>query len=343
MGVESKTTRRFAGRSLVEPSVPREGFAPRGTLDRGGELAEVSEQVAPAPVPIHVHAEAVGNRFDARTRKRLRDGDSVLGRTETLVLGTITFETALTSLTDGDDGVKTILVGGALALFSWLLIPAVFVAGYGQRVLARTEAGEPAHSFDGWGDLFAEGLKAVAVPAAYLAVPAVFMGAVLASLLIFSVETTVVDSSTVTDPTTVAESVTNASPDLLTVLVGGGLALSAVTSLVAWDVLPAALARLAVDGRLDVAFELRKIASVVTDGGYATGWLLALVGLVIGGALVGGLASVPIVGWALAPFAMFYANVVAFVLYRMVYRDSTGTGRPDSVDGDSGVWARPRR
>jgi hypothetical protein len=70
-----------------------------------------------------------------------------------------------------------------------------------------------------------------------------------------------------------------------------------------------------------------------------TGWLLALVVLVIGGALVGALASVPIVGWALAPFAVFYANVIAFALYGMGYRDATRTGRRDSVDGDSQVSA----
>jgi hypothetical protein len=35
----------------------------------------------------------------------------------------------------------------------------------------------------------------------------------------------------------------------------------------------------------------------------------------VGGGLVGGLASIPIVGWALIPFAAFYLNVVAFALY----------------------------
>jgi hypothetical protein len=176
------------------------------------------------------------------------------------------FETAIAYLTDSDDGVETILVGGILTLFSWLLLPAIVVAGYLQRVLVRTNAGETAPSFDDWGGLFREGLKAIAVAIAYLAVPVAFIGAVLASLIIFTVETTVVDSSTVTDPTTVAESVTNVGPDPLTVLVVfGSLALVAVTSLVAWYVLPAALAPLTVEDRLGAAFEFRKIASVVTD------------------------------------------------------------------------------
>lgn len=127
------------------------------------------------------------------------------------------FETAIRYLVDSDDGVETILVGGLLTLFSWLLLPAVLVAGYLQRVLVRTDADDPAPSFDDWGDLFGDGLKAIAVTLAYFAVPAILLTAVLASLLVFSVETTVVDSSTVTDPATVAEPVTNVGPGLLSV------------------------------------------------------------------------------------------------------------------------------
>lgn len=251
------------------------------------------------------------------------------------------FETALTYLTDGDDGAETILVGGVLTLLSWLLIPAVFVVGYLQRVLARTNAGDPAPSFADWGDLFRTGLRAIAVTLAYVALPVVLTTAVLASLLIFSSETiTEVESSSVTDPATVADPAAAAEPGGLGVLVVlGGLFLALVTWLAAWYVLPAALARLAVEGRFGAAFELRKLASVVADGSYATGWLLALVVLAVAGAIVGGLASVPIVGWALAPFAVFYANVVAFALYGMGYRDATQTGRRESVDNESQVSA----
>lgn len=245
------------------------------------------------------------------------------------------FETAITYLTDGDDGAKTILVGGLLTLFSWLLLPAVFVAGYLQRVLVRTNAGESAPSFDDWSDLFAEGLKAIAVTLAYLVVPLVLLAGVLGSVLVASFETTsVTGPGTVTDPTAAAE-----STGLGVLVVLGLLALAGIASLVAWYVLPAALARLAVEGRLGAAFELRKIAAVVTDGSYATGWLVALVVLVVGGALVGGLASIPILGWALVPFVGFYLNVVAFALYGQAYRDATRTGRRRSVEGDRQVSA----
>ncbi|MFC7079767.1 DUF4013 domain-containing protein [Halorussus caseinilyticus] len=108
---------------------------------------------------------------------------------------------------DSDDGVETILVGGLLTLLAWLLIPAVFVAGYFQRVLARTNADETAPSFDDWADLFAEGLKAIGVTIAYFAVPIVLLTAVLLSLLVVSVETAVVESPAVAEP------VTNVGPD----------------------------------------------------------------------------------------------------------------------------------
>ncbi|WP_137285238.1 DUF4013 domain-containing protein [Halorussus salinisoli] len=245
------------------------------------------------------------------------------------------FETALKYLAESDDGTETILFGGLLTLFSWLLIPVIPVAGYLQRVLVRTNAGDPAPSFDDWGDLFERGLEAIAVALAYFAVPVALLTAVLASLLVFSVETTVSDSGVPADPASVAEPVTNVGPDPLGVVIAlGGLALAAITSLLASYVLPAALARLAVEDRLGAAFEFRKLRTVVTNGSYATGWLVALVVLVVGGGLVGGLASIPLVGWVLAPFAAFYLNVVAFALYGQAYREATRTGRRETADGD---------
>ncbi|WP_435174986.1 DUF4013 domain-containing protein [Halorussus sp. AFM4] len=250
------------------------------------------------------------------------------------------FETALRYLVDSDDATESLLIGGLLTMLSWLLIPAVLVSGYLQRILARTYAGDPAPSFDDWGDLLGEGLKAIAVAIAYFALPIVLLTAVLASLLVFSVETTVVDSSTVTDPSTVVEPVANAGPDLLSVaLVLGGLSLAALTSLAAWYVLPAALARLAVEGRLGAAFQFREIAAAATSGSYATGWLAALVVHLVAGGLVGGLASIPLVGWALVPFVIFYSNAVAFSLYGQGYRDATSTSRGGTVDGDRRVTA----
>lgn len=244
------------------------------------------------------------------------------------------FETALRYLVESDDRAETILLGGLLTLLSWLLIPAVFVAGYLQRVLARTNAGDPAPSFDDWGGLFWDGLKAIGVALAYFAVPIVFLTAVLASLLVFSVETTVVEES-VTDPGAVAEPVTSVGPDPLSVvIVFGGLALAGITTLLAWYALPAALARLAVEDRFGAAFEFRKLRSVLTSGSYATGWLLALVVLIVDGAVVSGLASIPFFGWALIPFAVFYLNVVTFALYGQGYGEATGTRRREPVDSD---------
>lgn len=248
------------------------------------------------------------------------------------------FETAIRYVPASDDGTETILFGGVLTLLSWLLLPAVFVAGYLQRVLVRTNAGDPAPAFDDWGDLFGEGLRAVAVALAYLAVPAALVAAVLASLIITSVEVTVVDS--VADPATVADPVTSTQPGIAGVLVVlGGLALALVATLVAWYVLPAALARAALAGRLGAAFEFRRLAAVATTESYAVGWLVAFAVLAVGGALAGGLASVPVVGWALAPFAAFYLNTVAFALYGQGYRGATRSEAGEPVDGDREVAA----
>ncbi|NEU56239.1 DUF4013 domain-containing protein [Halorussus sp. MSC15.2] len=240
------------------------------------------------------------------------------------------FETALRYPVDGDDRIETIVIGGLLTLFSWLLIPAVFVAGYLQRVLARTTADDRAPSFDDWGDLFGEGLKAVAVTLAYFAVPVVLLTAVLGSVIFAFETTTVVETGT-----TVAEpAAPGGANNLGVVVVLVGFALAVVASLAASYALPAALARLAVEGRLGAAFEFRRLAGVLTDRSYAIGWLVAFVVLAVGGALVGGLASIPLVGWALVPFASFYLNVVAFALYGQGYRDATRTDRRETADGD---------
>lgn len=52
----------------------------------------------------------------------------------------------------------------------------------------------------------------------------------------------------------------------------------------------------------------------------------------VGGALVSGLASIPVLGWAMIPFAAFYVNVVAFALYGRAYRDATRNHRRETAD-----------
>lgn len=72
-----------------------------------------------------------------------------------------------------DDWFKSILIGGVLSLFSWLLVPAILVVGCIVRVLRSTMAGEETPSvFDDWGDLLRDGLRATIIGLAYGLIPA---------------------------------------------------------------------------------------------------------------------------------------------------------------------------
>jgi hypothetical protein len=65
--------------------------------------------------------------------------------------------------------------------------------------------------------------------------------------------------------------------------------------------------------------------------------------LAVDGAVVGALASIPIVGWAVAPFAVFYRNVAAVALYGQGYRDATRRDGPETADGERRTAASVRR
>lgn len=233
------------------------------------------------------------------------------------------FEDALTYLKDGDEAVETVLIGGILGLLAFLLIPVIPIAGYLQRVLRRTSDGEPAPSFDDWGDLFAEGLKAIVVGIAYLLVPAILAVLLFGSIAFVTVST----SEAVSDPITTAPQATDAIGFFGLLALLAAVFVTFAVGLAAWYALPAALARLAVERRLGSAFEFSELLPVLRSGSYVTGWLTAFVVLVVGGALVGGLASIPFFGWVIAPFVLFYIDVVAYALYGQAYGDATHAKR----------------
>lgn len=223
------------------------------------------------------------------------------------------FQNAIDAVTDGDDAAKTLLVGGVLTLLGFLLVPVVPVAGYLLSVLDRTREGETVPEFDDWGRLFADGLKAIAVTLVYALVPAV-----LAVSLFLGGAAALVSGRDATGA----------------VALLAGVAVATVTSLAIWYVLPAALARLAAENRVGAAFEFGALAPVLRSGEYATGWLAALVILLVGGAVVGALAAVPVFGWLAAPFVAFPVNVVAFAVYGRAYGDAVALDRRDPEVGD---------
>lgn len=215
------------------------------------------------------------------------------------------FVESLTYPRSGTDAAKTILIGGILTVFGVLLVPLLLVGGYSVRVVRSVLAGEERPpAFEAWGELFVDGVKAVAVFVAYVALPTVVLVAtVILTALTFDA-------------------------GLGGRLVAGGLALvglsvAGVLYLACWYVGTAGFVNFAKTGELGAAFAVGDLRPVLTSGAYATAWLLALVVLVGSSIVVGALEVVPVVGWVIGGFVTFYASVSTTYLYARGFADAT--------------------
>ncbi|WP_122090481.1 DUF4013 domain-containing protein [Halalkalicoccus subterraneus] len=198
-------------------------------------------------------------------------------------------------LSESDDAVTTVLLGGIMTLFAFLIVPLFAVAGYMVRVLDRTAKGESEPPiFDEWGALIVDGAKASAIAFVYALVPT-------AVLVVFLVSGGLLGAS---------------GSDLLgaigglTALIGAFVWLAA-TLMVAYAV-PAAIANFAETRRVGAGFEWSTMRRVLVDRTYATGWLTAFAILVGGGVVSTLLNVVPLLGFVASAFVGFYAAVAAY-------------------------------
>lgn len=152
------------------------------------------------------------------------------------------------------DGWRSVLIGGLLTFFSWLLLPAFLVWGYYVRVLrgAALEK-ENAPRFEDWGDLLIDGFKSFLIFLGYVFLPFLLVGVFLFSAVSVGGE----DSGIV-----------------LFLLVG---LVGTVFLLGMFYLFPVAVTAFALTDRLGAAFELRSIVESAFTGDYAIGVLLAVV------------------------------------------------------------------
>ncbi|WP_435154649.1 DUF4013 domain-containing protein [Haladaptatus sp. DFWS20] len=212
------------------------------------------------------------------------------------------FNDSINYLKDSDDAAKTVLIGGILVIFGFLIIPALIVQGYTIRVLRRVSDGDTeAPVFSDWGKLTIDGLKAAIIVLVYSLLPAilavVFIGGGVALM--------------------------DRAP-----FIGGfvallGSLLTFVVGLAVLYVVPAALVRFAEKGTMGSGFEYESLVPIVRDREYATGWLLALGILVVAGVITSAIAVVPLIGWLAAVFLGFYAQVTAAYIYARSYAEAT--------------------
>lgn len=200
-----------------------------------------------------------------------------------------------------DDWLRTLLVGGALFLFGFLVVPALAGFGFLVQVVREGLAEDddiPEFEDFGWETLVGDGLRVVGISLAYwLALFAVLLALSFVAGFQSALVGTSVDAAT-----------------------NGVLVVWAVLLLVAAWVLPAAIVNFARHGSMRAAFDADLLVAVGTSPEYLVGWLYA-----IGVAVVQTVLSVALtltgVGIVLLPWLNFYlAASVAYIFGRSCAR-----------------------
>lgn len=198
-------------------------------------------------------------------------------------------------LKESEDASRTVIVGGILTLFGFLIVPLFAVAGYLVRVLDRTASGDDeAPVFEDWGELIVEGVKASVIAFVYALVP-------MAVFLAFAVGGGLLSATG-----------SNALGTIGGIGVFIGMLLWLGLSLAAAYAAPAALANFAEKRTLSAGFEVETMQRVLVDKTYATGWLTALLVIVAGGVVSSLLNVIPILGFIASAFVGFYVAVMAY-------------------------------
>lgn len=211
------------------------------------------------------------------------------------------YEGTFTYPMERDDWLKTVLIGGVLTFFGFLLIPLFVVYGYVVETIRTSIDGERAPpAFEDWGSLLVDGLKAWVIGLVYLLVPAVVAWVTVGGAFVAMA--------------------TGGRAGAAAGVAGlvGGLVLSGVLALLFGYVGVAGLVNFAHERRFGAAFDIGAIRDVVLSVDYAVAWLISVALFVVGGIV----ASIPLVGFVLGPFVWFYVAVVAGRLWAGAYVDA---------------------
>lgn len=230
----------------------------------------------------------------------------------------------------GDDALKTMLIGGALAFLAVLinlvgsvlavvligflilpfaLVPQILTQGYLVRVLDDTlDGGVDPPVWEEWTDVFVDGLKFVVVSIVY-SLPVVVVSVILVLLFAFG---TSVGAGVGGDG---GGAIAGLSVLLALVL---GLVVLAL-ALAVFYVLPIGICGMAQDDAIGGAFDLDRIREVATTREYAVGWGAGAVTLVVGGGIAQFLVFI-LIGFPL----LFAAQVLAFRFFARGYADALG-------------------
>lgn len=215
---------------------------------------------------------------------------------------------AVTYPMEDDEWLKTVLIGGLLMAFSFLLVPLFLVYGYVVRTIVASLDGQPEPpAFDDWGDLLVDGLLAWIIGLVYMLVP-LAVGAIT------------VGGSLVAIATGTEAGLAAGLSGLLF-----GFLVTFVLALLFGYVAVAAVVNFAREGRFGAGFDLAVIREVAFHRDYAVAWLLAVAVFVATGIVTSMVNVIPIVGFFLGAFVTFYATVVAANLWAGGFASALGT------------------
>ncbi|WP_435365997.1 DUF4013 domain-containing protein [Haloarchaeobius sp. DYHT-AS-18] len=205
---------------------------------------------------------------------------------------------ALTYIRRTENPTRTVLIGTLLTMLGFLIVPLFMVLGFAVRVVRAAQTDDEPPVWEDWKELTVDGVKMFAIALAYTLIPIL--------LLLVGIGT----ASITIDPETGA-----ATFQSFTALSIATLTLSAVISLAVAYVLPIGIAHFAETGRIGDAFKFGQFKSAATNSTYAIAWLLAVAVNIVGGAVLGAVAIVPLLGFFLAAALAFYLNVVTWYIY----------------------------
>ena len=214
-----------------------------------------------------------------------------------------------------DDWLKTVLIGGAMVLGGFLILPAIVVQGYYLRVLAGETDNPP--TFADWESMLVDGLKSFVVMFVNGAVP-MLVGVMIPAIL----GTFVLSMGSAAGSNGAAGGLGAFAAVLMLALV----ALLFLAILAGVYLGPAGMALLAREGQIGAAFDWSQLKAVAFTKTYFVGWLLAAVVLVVGGT-VAGILSFVLVGF----FVSFYINVVAYRILGATVADTIAANETGAV------------
>ena len=230
----------------------------------------------------------------------------------------VSIEDAVAYPMESDEWLKTVLIGGVLTVFGFLLIPMLPAYGYIVRTLRhRLDGRSEPPSFGEWGSLFVDGLKAWIIGIVYLIIPLIVGGVTVGGSI-----TAMATGSRAGSAAGVAGLI-------------GGLLITFILTLVFGYFAVVAVVNFAREDRFGAAFDLDMIRAVALDRDYAIPWGVSVVVFIVAGVIASVLNIIPFLGFAVGSFVFFYAQIVAASLWADGFAVALGT-QPETSDADVG-------